>query len=422
MNLNFYISQRIGTYKTGKGKLSKTSNFIATVSVALSIFIMILSLAISNGFRKEIREKAVGYSGDMTITAPGVTINNDQYPLHQLPYIQEIKDCDFIKSINPVRYTYGILKTPDQIQGIVLKGVDNNYNWDFLKSCLSAGKLPDYSDTSKLSNDILISARMSQMLQYKVGDKVTAYFINDEVKVRRFNITGLYNAQLEDLDKLIVIADTKQVARLNGWDNVEVSGYEVFLKESAGDNFEQQQEVLQNIIDKHSTNDKGQDIDVDDAWITTVKDSFTLLFDWLGLLDTNVIIIIVLMIAVSGFNMISGILIILFERISMIGTLKALGMRTRNIAMIFLYQASSIVLKGLLYGNILSAIFCFIQWKYRVFALNPENYFVDGVPISISPMIFLIADLIAFTAIMIILVIPCHFISRISPAKTLKFD
>lgn len=421
MNLNFFIAKRIGADK-GKGKISIASNTIAIISVAISIFIMILAVAISNGFKKEIRDKAVGYCGDMHISSPGVEITSDEYPITPPSYIDSVKNLDFIKNVSPVIYNYGLLKTEQQIQGVIFKGIDSSYNWDFFKKHLYKGKLPDFAignlqgDSNNISNEILISKRMSEIMNYDVSDKVTAYFIGENVKVRRFTISGLYDAQLEDLDKTIVIADSKQLIRLNEWTNGEISGYEIFLKNSVGKNFDNYANAISEIIDNNSSDEENPTI------LSTVKDSFTMLFDWLHLLDTNVLIIIVLMITVAGFNMISGILIIIFERISMIGTLKAIGMKTLNISKIFLYRASFIVLKGMLYGNIFAAIFCFVEWKYKIISLNPDNYFVSSVPISITVWQLLLLNIIAFVAIMIILTIPCHFISKISPAKTLKFE
>ena len=219
-----------------------------------------------------------------------------------------------------------------------------------------------------------------------------------------------------------MLVDASQVAVLNGWTENEVSGYEIRLKGLGDREYPQQMQLLKSKFEEAIEEGKSYSDVEQGVSVVPVTESSQVLFDWLRLLDMNVIIIIGLMIAVAGFNMVSGILIILFERTSAIGLLKSLGMRSSDIIIVFLYKASGIVLKGLLIGNILAAAFCLLESKYGFVTLNPENYFVKYVPVSISPVTFLLIDAIAFISIMMILLIPSHFISRVSPAKTLKFD
>ena len=251
------------------------------------------------------------------------------------------------------------------------------------------------------------------MLNYQVGDKALAYFIDDNVLIRRFTIKGIFNAQLDELDKSLIIADIGHISRVNGWKEGELSGYELILDEKGRKNmFDCCVEIEKILFEQTMESD-------DSVVVNTLEDRFYVLFDWLHLLDMNVVIILALMVAVAGFNMVSGLLIILFERISQIGLFKALGMRNSDISKIFLYRAAYIVFKGLLFGNVFALIICGIQSKYMFMKLDPANYFVSYVPIDITFPTILLINVLAFALIMLILVIPCHMISRISPAKTL---
>lgn len=429
MGLRFILARRLSGEKSAGsaglgGGLSSASNVIAIVSVALSVFVMILAVAISDGFKKEIREKAVGYSGDMIICAKAADITDWKSPLQNTDFSKLFSRFGEIKRADAVNYRFGLLKTSSEIQGVLFKGVRSGYDKTFFAEHLVEGQLPNFlsENSQQISNEILVSRRLSDILGYKVGGKVTAYFIGTDIKVRRFVISGLYDAQLEELDKITVLVDASQVAVLNGWTENEVSGYEIRLKGLGDREYPQQMQLLKSKFEEAIEEGKSYSDVEQGVSVVPVTESSQVLFDWLRLLDMNVIIIIGLMIAVAGFNMVSGILIILFERTSAIGLLKSLGMRSSDIIIVFLYKASGIVLKGLLIGNILAAAFCLLESKYGFVTLNPENYFVKYVPVSISPVTFLLIDAIAFISIMMILLIPSHFISRVSPAKTLKFD
>lgn len=410
MDLNLFIAEKIGKRTSSNGKLSRISNIIATVSVGISIAVMIIAIAVANGFRGEIREKASGFNGDITLSAPGIDITNHLYPIKPLSFADKIDSLEQVKRIQPVAYRTALLKSDSQIQGVVMKGVDSAYNLEFFANCLIEGQLPDYSVKS---NDILISRRLADMLGFKVGDKVLTYFVEEDVQLRRFTVKGIFNAQLDELDKTLVIADMRHISKVNGWKEGELSGYEIIL-ENKGEKAaaECAQQIEQILFNCTGEND-------DSVVANTLEDKFYILFDWLHLLDVNVFVILALMVAVAGFNMISGLLIILFERISQIGLLKALGMRNRDISKIFLWRASFIVLKGLAGGNAIALLFCWIENRYKVIELDPANYFVCYVPIEISPLAIVAINVVAFAIIMVVMLVPCMLISKVSPSKTL---
>lgn len=419
MNTNIFLAGRLASKADKSGKLSNTSRVISVVSVAISICVIIIAIAVANGFRFQIAEKARGFAADIVLTTPGEDIINTVNPINaDLSYKSKIEELSFVENVFPVSYKQGILKTDNQISGLVIKGVDSTYNTDFYKNHLVEGRVPAFGG-KRASEEIIISKRLADMMQYNVGDKVTAYFIGDEVKVRRFTLVGTFDAQLEQVDKYFALADIRHINILNKWNN-RVSGFEVFFKDNdvtmARDEDELNSRVdqINDIMYSFSTEN---DLSVS---ITTLHRRFYVLRDWLHLLDLNVLIILTLMIVVAGFNMVSGLLILLFERVQHIGLLKALGMTNRQVAQIFLLQGAFIVIKGMVWGNGVALLFCLLEAKYNFIPLSPDNYFVSSVPISIGVVEVFAVNILAFALITLLLVLPCYFISKISPAKTMR--
>ncbi len=413
MNTNLFIARNLWK-KGARGEkgLSASSTIIAGFSVGVSVLVMVLAIAISDGFKSEIKTKATGFSGEIILSSPGIEQTSNRYPITKnLSYNKEIKSLKEVKSLHGYASRPGMLKVGDEIQGVLLKGVDSQYDWRFFSSVLSKGRLPDYKD-SLSSKEIILSERLAKMMGFDVGDDLQIYFIDKSIRVGKYRVTGLYDAQLEEIDKTLVIADIREVQRLNEWNADEVSGIEILLNrgediEIAGDNIER-------VVYEHSS-DKDPSVTV-----TRINDIFPHLFDWLKLLDFNVLVVLILMVAVAGFNMISSLLILLFERISMIGILKSLGMRNSAIHRIFLLRASYIVLWGMISGNVMAIILAMLQKWYQIITLDPANYFVKAVPVYLNFPKILFLNLAAFILIMIVLMVPSLFISRISPEKTIR--
>lgn len=405
MKLSWFIANRIGKKKT---KLGGIGNIIAIASVTISVAVIIIAIAISNGFRKEIKEKALAFSGDVTISPlEGFSPDQDNQAIKidTLRAISRIKALPFVKSIEAISLRPGMIKTDDQIQGIVLQGVDSTYDWSVLGTAL----------VDSVTNPLLISKRLAGMLELKNGDGVLIYFvINQNVKVRKFNICGIYPLQFEDYDKTYLFTTKRVVDQLNGWEPNSASIYVVNYKDHTDSQMDARRNaIIREIYDK---------INPDDPAISVLglHDSLSGLFDWLHLLDTNVLIILILMILVAGFNMVSSLLIILFENISKIGILKTLGMNNSGIKKVFLAKSSKIVFYGIILGDAIGIAICLLQKYFKLISLNPDTYFLDAVPIDFSVWNVVFTDLLSFAAIMTILLIPCHYISRISPAKTIK--
>lgn len=394
MRLSWFIANRIGS--RGEKGLSSLGNVIAVLSVALSIMVIIIAISVSRGFRSQMMEKMAAFAGDVNVSVllpsgGSDYINADEYSLPPLSAREEILSIPYVSEVLGVSYRPGMIKTEEDIQGVMLKGVDTLFAED---GCYVSGKLGD-------------------LLGFNVGDKATFYFVGQNVKVRRLKILGLFSSSLENLDKFYVICSKKLVNGLNGWEEDRASAYQIMFTDHSDKDYPSRRVQIGDIVYRCF---EGENL----PRVSGAYDDMGNLVDWLRLLDMNVLIILVLMIAVSAFNMISCVLIILFENISSIGVLKSLGMKNSGIKKVFLAKSARIVLTGLAIGNVLATAFCLLQKHFHFIRLNPENYFISYVPIDISWWSILAADVISFIAIMAILLIPCHFISRIQPSKTIR--
>lgn len=403
MSAERFIAQRLGD----KG------NRIAWISVALSFAIMVVAVAVVGGFKAEIRSKATGFMGSVTLVAPGQSPLNEEYPFtSDLSYTEALDSLRAVTSVSAVAYRSGLVKTDDAIAGIYFKGVDSLYDFSFFKSSLSDGALPRLH--GRMSNDVLISSRLADQLSLKVGDRMTVYFIGEDVKVRRFDVCGLFEAQLDDIDKTFALVDIRQVRRLNGWEKDQASSLEVRIAPRADiDAAEHSVEEVQFL--------RSEDSDPS-LFTLSVKRIYAHLFDWLALLDLNVLMILALMMAVAGFNMISCVLIILFRNISTIGLLKSLGMTTKEVSGVFLRKAASIVGKGMLVGNAFALLLCTVQKYTHLIKLDPANYFVSYVPIDFNWPQIVALNVVSFVVIMLILSLTSIFVSRVNPSVTMKVD
>lgn len=378
------------------GKRLRFKGNIAMASIAVSFLVMIIAVSVSSGFRSAIRSGLAELSGDIRIMPPSLSVMDESRPIEKnAAYRPYVEDVDGVKSIRPVVSKAGIVKSGENIQGVLFKGVPSD-------------------DTLSLS--VSIPRRLSEISGLGPGDRMLTYFVGETVKVRQFNIASVYDAVVETDDRLVVYADIEDLQRLNGWDEGSVSCLEVMLEEG-----------LRNETDIEAVNDEiGTYINAwsseDEEFVVSVSSvsSYPQLFDWLDLIDFNVFVILVLMTIVAGFNMISGLLIMLFENISTIGLLKAIGMTDRAISKVFLSSSAFLVFKGMAVGNLLAVLFCVIQDKTGLLRLDPENYFVSSVPVDLDLGMVLTADAISFVVIMILLLIPCLFISKVDPADTVR--
>ena len=415
MNTELFIAKRL--YKGNQKKKKRVSTpavSIAIAGIALGLVVMILSVSIVIGFKKEIRGKVIGFGSHIQITSFG---DNNSYELNPIAVSDSLLSLitanSEIRHVQPYIIKPGIIKTDENFQGIVLKGVDDNYDWEFFKKNMVEGEIINRDDTSGV-NQAIISKDIADKLHLKLGDRFTTYFVQEPVRARRFDITGIYQTNFEDYDKLYILTDMSLLAKLNQWDDDYASGLEVLVKD-----YNQLDLTTQNLFfDMASHRDKLDNT----LYARSIKDINPIIFDWLNLLDMNVWIIIILMLVVSGFTMISGLLIIILERTNMIGILKAVGTRDFNIRKIFLYLSSFLILKGLFWGNIIALIICFAQKYLHIIKLNPEVYYTSYVPIDINLWNILIINVGTLIVSMLMIIGPSYLIAKISPAKSIKFE
>ncbi len=410
MSASRFIASRLAG---GDDRLSRTSNTIAWVSVCLSIAVMIIAVAVVAGFKSEIRGRVAGFMGSLMLVQPGQSPINEHYPFSEnLSYADPIQNVPGVMSVSGVAWRSGLIKTEDNIDGLYFKGVDSLYDFSFFEGCLVAGSIPSY--TGRISNDVMLSRTTAEKLGFSVGDDVTVYFVGDEMKVRRFKLCGIYDAGFEEIDTRMAVADRRQVQRLNGWDSDQVSSLEIRTKRDA-DLDRIGREVDELVIEQALEDDTV-------LFTLDIRKLYGHLFDWLNLLDLNVLMILVLMVLVAGFNMISAILIILFEQISTIGLLKSLGMTSREVSHVFMLRAGGIVGKGLLWGNVLGIGICLLQQFTHLMKLDPANYFVSFVPIRLNIVSLVLLNVIAAILILAIVSLSSRFISRVSPDRTMRVE
>lgn len=414
MSLEFFIAKRIHFNANSNKKATPPAIRIAIAGVALGLMTMILAVAIVIGFKKEIREKIIGFGSHIQITGFD---NNTSYETKPIALSDSLSDV--LKSYPEIthleRYATkpGILKTDADFLGIALKGVSTDYNWSFFSSNLIDGDILSLSDTLT-SNDVLISKYIADKLNLKTGDQIFCYFVQDNVRARRFRIKGIYQTNFTDYDKLFVIGDLRHIQKLNGWENDQYSGFELMVDDY--DKVENTSEQLYfELVDK-------KDAYGEPYYVRSVKELNPQLFSWLDLLDLNVWVILILMSVVAGFTMISGLLIIILERTNMIGVLKAMGASNGSIRKIFLYVSFFLVGKGMLWGNIIGIGICLLQSQFKIIKLDPEVYYIPAVPIDLNILYVVLLNIGTFAVSSLMLLAPSYLVSLIRPAKSIKFE
>jgi len=405
MNYEYFIAKRLAK-KTGKS-FSRPIIIIATISISLGIAVMILSISILQGFKSEIKEKIIGFGSHIQIIPYNLKYSNDPQGMYFSKGEKKmIIGIENVKSIHPFVSKGGVIKTKSDFQGILLKGIDKDYDSNFFHHYLKNGR---FINTSiEKNNEAIISKSIADMLGLSLGNKLRVYFYHENnYRARAFNVVGIYETGLADYDEKVVVCGMNQVQSLNDWDENEVEGYEVMLKDFS-------------LIDK--TADEIYYTLGQDKTIQTIDEIEPSLFSWLDLLDSNVLVILVIMMLVSIVTITSTLLIIIFEKTNTIGILKGLGATNRSISKIFLYNASYIILRGLIFGNALALSLGFLQYKFQILKPDQDSYFLTSVPIEISVIQIIIVNIITILICIIALLLPARSISKISPIKSIRFD
>ena len=406
MNAASFISKRI--FSLSKDNLSSTVMRIAVTSVALGIAIMLISIAVVVGFKNQIKDKVIGFVAPIHIQAL-----NQNESIEETPLIFDSVLCarlkkPFITEMHKTANKAGIIKTDDEILAVVLKGVDADYNWNYINTYLVEGKTPQYIDNER-SNDVVISKIISQKMSLNVGDPVRIWFVDKDMKARgrKFNVVGVYETGLQECDDRFLYCDLNQIRKLNGWDNDEIGHLEIWV-----DNQELINDYNEQIYFSIPTNLVSY----------TAMETYPHIFDWLELQDMNVVIIIALMLLVAGITIISMLLIIILERTSTIGLLKAMGASNGLIRSIFLKRSCRLLLIGMVIGNVIGLGLCLIQQYTSIIALSPESYYLSAVPIELNPWHILMLNVGTFVLWVLMLLLPTMLINNVRPSKSIRFE
>ena len=406
MNAATFISKRI--FSLSKENLSSTVMRIAVTSVALGIAIMLISIAVVIGFKNQIKDKVVGFVAPIHIQALNQNESIEETPFLFDSVLNARLSKPFITEMHKTANKAGIIKTDDEIQAVVLKGVDSDYNWNYIGSYLIDGEIPQYVENER-SNDVLISNIIASKMNLNVGDPVRIWFVDQDLKARgrKFNVIGVYETGLQECDERYVYCDLNQIRRLNGWNNGEVGHLEIWIDNEK--NIDDYNEQIYYSIPTHLVS-------------YTAMETYPQIFDWLELQDMNVIIIIVLMLLVAGITIISMLLIIILERTSTIGLLKAMGASNGLIRSIFLKRSCRILLIGMAIGNVIGIGLCLIQKYTNLITLSPESYYLSAVPIELNIWNILALNIGTLILWILMLLLPTMLINNIRPSKSIRFE
>lgn len=409
-----FIARRLYKNEQRSRRVSRPAVLIAQAGVALGLAVMLLTIAVSFGFKHEVREKAVGFSAHLHISNYESAQEYEALPVAaDTSLLHTLRSMRGVEHVQRYATKPGVFRTDDNFMGYVLKGVGEDYDLSFYAQYLREGVLPQFSD-SIASGNVLISRVIADKLQLGVGDRVDSYFLQGSMRARRYTIAGIYETGFSDYDRLFVITDLKAVQALNRWEADQVAGIEVQLTDFS--KVEDMSWELSTILDR--TEDKYGE----EYLVQSVTDINPGLFAWLDVLDMNVWLILALMIGVAAFTMISGLLILIIERTQFIGILKALGASDASVRKAFLYLAMLIIGKGMLWGNIVGLGLCAIQKLTHVIPLDPANYYLDCVPIEFNWIFIIAVNVAMFVLSVLVLIVPSHLISRIYPTKAMRFE
>lgn len=410
-----YIANRYSQKSSKNGVLlSKPMMRIATFGVILGVAVMIVSIAIVTGFKIQIREKVTGFSAHIQLVNRDLNKSYEHAPVDDnWPYLSDIAKYEDVKSVQPFITKPGVIKSNDEIEAVILKGIDSSYDWSFFLQYLVEGSIFNV-DSSKVSNGIVLSTFIAERLQLKVGDRVDIFFMQKPIRMRRFTLSATYTTNLKTYDELYAMVDLRHLQKLNGWEDNQYSGFEIVVND-----FDKLIPVYNNISDRTALefNDKDESLQA----ISTLQMA-PQIFDWLELQNMNVWVILGLLTLVAGINMITGILINILEKTNQIGLFKAMGAGDRQVIQIFIITAARIIGKGMLWGNALGIGLCLLQYKFGLISLDPDNYYLSEVPVNFSWDYMILLNVAVFIVNILMMLLPGLLILRIRPAASIKFD
>ena len=409
MNLEYFIAKRLIVSKSYKSNVSSPIIKIAILAIALSIFMMIISVATGIGLQQKIREKVAAFNGHIIVS----NFDDNQSQITAEPIdsklltVSQLKKNGFITHVQPIITKGALIRTETNVEGIVFKGVDATYQWRNLEEFLVEGKLPTYKDGD--INEVLISQFLANRLKLKVGNSFHTFFMKEQGKlpsVRKFKIAGIYNSGFQEFDSSYVIGNIQHLQRINKWQPNQFGAYEIFIDDFSKLD-QHAQEIYKNIPPTFNS--------------VSIAEKYFSIFEWLKLFDFNILVILIIMIGVATINMVVALLVLILERTQLIGMLKALGANNWSVRKIFLYNAAHLISRGLLWGNGIAIVLLFIQKEFEIIKLNPESYYVSSAPVDINFLHMALLNLGTILICVLILLIPSYLITKISPIKALKF-
>ncbi len=410
MNLEYFIAKRLIVSKSYKSSVSSPIIKIAILAIALSILMMVMSVATGVGLQQKIREKISAFNGHVIVS--NFDDNQSQVTTEpidtRLLSISQLKKNSFITHVQPVITKGALIRTETDVEGIIFKGVDASYQWNNLKEFLVEGKIPTYKEGD--INEVLISQFLANRLKLKVGNSFNTFFMKTQGKlpsVRKFKIAGIYNSGFQEFDSSYIIGNIEHLQRINKWQPNQVGAYEIFIDDFSKLN-ERAEEIYKTIPPTFNS--------------ASISEKYFSVFEWLKLFDFNILVILIIMIGVATINMVVALLVLILERTQLIGMLKALGASNWSVRKIFLYNAAHLISRGLLWGNGIAMLLLVIQKKFEVIKLNPESYYVSSAPVDVNLLHILLLNLGTILICVLVLLIPSYLITKISPIKALKFD
>lgn len=419
MKLEYFIAKRIIKAKTYKSSVSGPIIKIGITAIALGIIMMLVAVATGTGLQIKVREKLAAFNGH-------ILISNFDNNVSEVSLNPISKNCDFYPNFTSVKEVVhiqavakkaGIVRTEKTFEGINFKGVDSFYNWDYFKSFLRQGSLPQIS--KKTTPDVLISEYLANRLSLSVGDKMNTYFLKDDPNkkpnLRVFTIVGIYNSGFQEFDQNVVIGDLRHIQRMNKWEQDQIGNFEVFINDF--NQIDAIEEKIYNNTFSDVTEDQYTSLDV-----KSITKKYSAAFEWLKMFDFNTSLIIGIMILVAGINMITALLVLILERTQMIGILKALGAENASIRKIFLYNASYLIFRGLIIGNIIGLGMLLLQKYVGLFPLDPKTYYVSEAPVNLDILHILLINIGTFVLCFLMLLLPSYIVSKISPVKAIRFE
>ncbi|MGE5446745.1 MAG: ABC transporter permease [Bacteroidales bacterium] len=418
MNINLYIAKRIFSAKENKNNLSHHIINIALFGIVLGLIVLILSVAIVTGYKSEVGRKVIGFGSHLQIVNLDTNESYETSPVSEnQPFLKDLAAINGIRHIQVFATKPGIIRTNEEIQGVVLKGIGPDFDWSFFKQNMVEGEIFTVQDTIR-SNKVWVSKQMADLLKLKLGDDLFMFFLDTKESTmprqRKFELAGIYKTSLEEFDRMFVLCDINHIRKLNNWEKDQVSGFEIFVDDFK--HLSNQQKSINNLLIRYTTPDSPV------LQVVSIKEKYAHIFDWLGLLDMNVWVILSLMILVAGFNMVSSLLVIILERTQMIGILKALGAHNWSIRKVFLYFSGMLILKALFWGNLIGIGICLLQQHTHILKLDPASYYLAYVPVNLSIVSIVLLNLGTIVVTFMMLLIPSWFITKLSPEQSIRFE